>query len=139
VGRDSMPPIRLDVLADVAANPGTTTTDCARRLQRPRQTTDRALQELQLLNLIQVDRKPSFSAAQSASTGWLWRLSPDVPFDALGYMATPQSVYEAPDPFVVAPIPLVQPTQTLPCACPNAHHDIHRDGCLIAPATAGAR
>jgi hypothetical protein len=50
--RDSMPPLRLCILEDVAANPGSRIIDVRRRLQRPRATTDRALQALHVLGLL---------------------------------------------------------------------------------------
>ena len=50
--RDSMPPLRLAVLEDIAANPGSRIIDVRRRLQRPRATADRALQSLHVLGLL---------------------------------------------------------------------------------------
>src|SRR5262249_6303102 len=49
---DSMPPLRLRVLADVAGNVNTPTADVVKRLQLPRKTVDRTLQELHLLELL---------------------------------------------------------------------------------------
>ena len=50
--RNSMPPLRLAVLEDIAANPGSRIIDVRRRLQRPRATIDRALQALHVLGLL---------------------------------------------------------------------------------------
>jgi hypothetical protein len=50
--RDSMPQLRLAVLRDIAANPGSLVIDVRRRLQRPRATVDRALQALHTLGLL---------------------------------------------------------------------------------------
>jgi hypothetical protein len=132
VGRDSMPPLRLDVLTDVAAHPGTTTSDCSQRLQRPRMSIDRTLQELQLLGLLEVCRKPGFVGQ---APGWLWRMSDGVPLECLGYEAKPQSTYDDAgfgvpaseadknrDSFV-APSTL--------CACPNGGHGVHRSDCIF--------
>lgn len=52
---DSMPPLRLRVLLDVAAHPDSPTRDVVKRLQLPRKTVDRVLQELHLLGLLTVD------------------------------------------------------------------------------------
>ncbi|TDD35263.1 ArsR family transcriptional regulator [Actinomadura sp. KC06] len=52
---DSMPPLRLRVLVDVAAHSDTPTKDVVKRLQLPRKTVDRVLQELHLLGLLTVD------------------------------------------------------------------------------------
>jgi hypothetical protein len=50
---DSFPPLRLRVLLDVAAQPGgSTTADVVKRLQVPRNTVDRVLKELQLLQML---------------------------------------------------------------------------------------
>ncbi|MGX9432522.1 MULTISPECIES: DNA-primase RepB domain-containing protein [Bradyrhizobium] len=55
--RDSMPPLRLAVLKDVANHPGydglgSPVMDIRRRLQKPRTTTDRTLQALHILGLL---------------------------------------------------------------------------------------
>jgi predicted transcriptional regulator len=55
---DTMPPLRRIVLADVAGHPNSFTTDVAERVQVPRNTVDRTLQELQLLGLLHVEHIP---------------------------------------------------------------------------------
>lgn len=52
VAHDSMPPLRLQVLADVAEYPMSLTSDVVRRVQKPRNTVDRALQELHILGVL---------------------------------------------------------------------------------------
>jgi ethanolamine utilization microcompartment shell protein EutS len=52
--QDTMPPLRRVVLADVAANPDSFLPDVVDRVQIPKTTADRALQELQLLGLLTV-------------------------------------------------------------------------------------
>jgi hypothetical protein len=71
---DSMPPLRLRVLCDVAGNPDTSTSDAAKRLQLPRRTVDRTLQELHLLGLLVLDQ---------AGTRWIYRLGGEVSTVAL--------------------------------------------------------
>ena len=46
--RDSMRPLRLAILEDVAANPRTRTHDVRQRLNKPRNTVDRQLQALHM-------------------------------------------------------------------------------------------
>jgi len=70
---DTMPPLRRVVLADVAANPDSFTPDVARRVQIPRNTVDRTLQELQLLGLLKVD-----SISYGDKTRWMYRLAPSI-------------------------------------------------------------
>jgi hypothetical protein len=55
--RNSMPPLRLAILEDIAANPGSRIVDVRRRLQRPRATADRALQALHVLGLLICDEE----------------------------------------------------------------------------------
>jgi hypothetical protein len=50
--RDSMPPLRLAILEDIAKHPDSRIIDVRRRLQRPRATADRALQALHVLGLL---------------------------------------------------------------------------------------
>lgn len=50
--RDTMPPRRFRVLADVADHPRCTMNAVVKRLQLPRKTVDRTLQELHLLGLV---------------------------------------------------------------------------------------
>jgi hypothetical protein len=50
--RDSMPPIRLAILEDVAAHPGARTGDVRKRLDKPWSTVDRQLQALHILGVL---------------------------------------------------------------------------------------
>jgi hypothetical protein len=71
VAGDSVPPLRLELLADVGEHPGSRTTEVARRRQKPRTTVDRALQELHLLGLLSV-------AEVGDGGGWRYELGPAV-------------------------------------------------------------
>lgn len=53
--RDSIPPIRMVILADVSEHPHSKVAEIRKRLQRPRMTVDRTLQGLQLLELLICD------------------------------------------------------------------------------------
>ena len=53
--RDSMPPLRLAILMDVAANPGARTVDIRRRLDKPRMTVDRQRQSLHSFGVVTVE------------------------------------------------------------------------------------
>lgn len=52
--RDSMPPMRLAVLLDVRQHPDAAVADVRRRLQKPRSTVDRCLQDLHMLGLLEL-------------------------------------------------------------------------------------
>ena len=68
---DTMPPLRQMVLADVAANPHSFTADVAKRVQIPRNTVGRTLQELQLLGLLEVD-----GIDYGERVRWIYSLAP---------------------------------------------------------------
>jgi Bifunctional DNA primase/polymerase, N-terminal len=50
--RDSMPPLRLAIIDDVADHPHSTATDVRRRIGKPRTTVDRQLQALHMLGVL---------------------------------------------------------------------------------------
>jgi hypothetical protein len=82
VAADTMPPLRLRVLEDVAANPDTPTAEVVKRLQLPRKTVDRVLQELHLLELLTVN-----SIEYGEHTRWIYSLAGDVDKTALERLA----------------------------------------------------
>jgi hypothetical protein len=49
--RDSMPPLRLAIIDDLAKSPRSTPTDVRKRLKKPRSTVDRQLQALHILEV----------------------------------------------------------------------------------------
>jgi hypothetical protein len=57
--RDSMPPLRLACLLDVAAHPDAGTSEVRRRLDKPYTTIDRQLQTLHLLTVLTCRESPS--------------------------------------------------------------------------------
>ncbi|MEU5345704.1 hypothetical protein AB0H18_33555 [Streptomyces sp. NPDC020766] len=80
---DSMPPLRMKILADVLDNPRSRTTDVGKRTAIPRKTADRALQELHLLGLLKVDEE------QYGAEGirWIYSISDDIDQEALRKLA----------------------------------------------------
>jgi hypothetical protein len=70
VAGDSMPPLRLALLADIAEHPSARTTDVRRRLQRPHNTVDRELQALHVLELL--------VQHQDRDGPWSYQLGPNV-------------------------------------------------------------
>jgi hypothetical protein len=75
---DSVPPLRLAVLGDIADNPLSGTSHVGRRLQLPRRTVDRVLQELHLLGLLRIDEEP-----RGQSVRWLYSLDGSVDAEVL--------------------------------------------------------
>ncbi|MFP3471957.1 hypothetical protein R0J90_18080, partial [Micrococcus sp. SIMBA_144] len=55
--RDSMPPLRLAILDDVAAHPGASTAEVRKRVGKPRATVDRELQALHMLDALTTDEE----------------------------------------------------------------------------------
>jgi hypothetical protein len=80
--RDSTPPLRLAVLEDIAAHPDSPILEVRRRLQRPRTTTDRALQALHVLGLL-VCTETEELRANGVRYHRKYSLAQDVTLDAL--------------------------------------------------------
>ncbi len=81
VAGDSVPPLRLALLADLLDHPGGRTTEVTQRLQRPRSTVDRGLQELHALGLVEVEQSDD-------KRGWRYRLAASVDEQALTRLIT---------------------------------------------------
>ena len=79
VARDSVNPLRLKCLLDVAAHPSTRTSEVVTRTQKPRATVDRYLQELHILGLLTV-------VNPSDGRGWIYTVSADVDPAALALL-----------------------------------------------------
>lgn len=77
--RDSMPPLRLDILDDVAAHPGSTVSDVRKRLGKPRATVDRQLQALHILRIL-VCREESLGGT---GTKWLYSVADGINANAI--------------------------------------------------------
>lgn len=79
VARDSIPPLRAAILQDIAEHPGSPCRDVVKRVQRPRTTTDRALQELHLIGLLRVQAAPPEGSGWLSQDGaWRYELAPDI-------------------------------------------------------------
>jgi hypothetical protein len=75
--RDSMPPLRLAILDDIAAHPDSTTAEVRKRLAKPRATADRQLQALHMLGVVEVDEVETEWAGKPA-TRWSYRLAREI-------------------------------------------------------------
>jgi hypothetical protein len=78
--RDSMPPLRLAIIDDVAANPHTRTVDVRRRLDKPRNTVDRQLQALHMLGVLVCDELEDEGRQRSV---WYYDLATGINPDAI--------------------------------------------------------
>ncbi len=77
--RDSMPPLRLSIVDDLAAHPGSSTTEVRKRLDKPRNTVDRQLQALHMLGVLTCDEEQQ----SDMRTVWRYFLADDIDPTAL--------------------------------------------------------
>jgi hypothetical protein len=88
---DTIPPLRRVILADIAANLDSFTPDVADRVQMPKTTVDRTLQELQLLGLLAVYH---VRYGEQERIRWCYSLAPGIDRDDLAKctrnVSTPQ-------------------------------------------------
>jgi hypothetical protein len=98
--RDSVPPLRMDILQDVAANPASRVTDVAKRITRPWTTVRRELEALHMLRLLRCDEERTSSIGSEEKTIWKYSLADAYDKDTLATMKRepPASSTEAPEP-----------------------------------------
>jgi len=75
--RDSMPPLRLAILDDVAMFPASQTRDVRKRLEKPRATVDRQLQSLHMLGVLTCAEEEDLHRGEPV-TRWRYRLAPGI-------------------------------------------------------------
>ncbi|WP_432560567.1 bifunctional DNA primase/polymerase [Granulicoccus sp. GXG6511] len=79
--RDSVPPLRLAIIDDLASHPQSSTTEVRKRLGKPHNTIDRELQALQMLGILDCDE-----VAPTTGQGrrlWRFSLADDIEPDAI--------------------------------------------------------
>lgn len=77
--RDSMPPMRLSIIDDLAEHGSVTTQDVRRRIGKPRSTVDRQLQALHMLGVVAVDEQSTLGGG----TRWWYSLADGINPEAL--------------------------------------------------------
>ncbi len=80
--RDSMPPLRLAIVDDIAAHPDSSTADVRKRLGKPRATVDRQLQALHMLGVLVCQEEEVVWAGREA-TRWHYSLADGIDPHAL--------------------------------------------------------
>jgi hypothetical protein len=151
--RDSMPPMRLAILDDVAANPGSSTAEVRKRIGKPRATVDRQLQALHMLGVLDVEEEEREWAGRPA-TVWRYSIAEGIEPDALNAKSVPEkSVHtprplereamegdtqralrvptdisgtDPPLPLSLAPTPATTATPATTCACGKPISDLHQ-------------
>lgn len=107
--RDSMPPLRLAIIDDIAGNPDSSTADIRKRLGKPRATVDRQLQALHMLDVLACDEQ-EVNWAGKDTTRWYYRLNEGIEPNALDPKSVPDLAVPTPTPHrsrpqEAAPIP----------------------------------
>jgi predicted ArsR family transcriptional regulator len=85
--RDSMPPLRLAIIDDLAANPDSSTQQVRKRLDKPRNTADRQLQALHMLGVVTV-REQEYS--EEGRSRWFYSLAEGIDPSALNAESFPE-------------------------------------------------
>ena len=95
--RDSMPPLRLAIIDDVAKYPESSTQEIRKRLAKPRATVDRQLQALHMLGVLDCDEQEMHLAGKDV-TRWYYRLSDGIEPTALNPLSVPDLALPTPTP-----------------------------------------
>jgi hypothetical protein len=86
--RDSVPPLRIGILLDLASNPRSRPSDVSKRITKPWTTTKRELEALHTLSLLQCDEEQS--ATDVNKSVWYYSLSGRFDRDTLLAMVDPE-------------------------------------------------
>jgi hypothetical protein len=90
--RDSLPPLRLAIIDDVAENPASTSTEVRRRLNKPRSTIDRQMQALHMLGVLDCDELDTVGVTSKPTTRWYYTLADGIRPDAVKLPSPDSSV-----------------------------------------------
>ena len=94
--RDSMPPLRLAIIDDLAAHPHSSTGEIRRRVDKPRNTVDRQLQALHMLGVLAVDEVEYGS--QDGRSRWFYSLAAGIDPTTLDPKSVPEMSFITPSP-----------------------------------------
>lgn len=113
--RDSMPPLRLMILDDLAVHPASSTAEVRTRLDKPRSTVDRQLQALHILGVLQVDEQEHVWVGKPVTLR-RYRIGAGINPGALNPKSASDLARSVPDLLVPTPDPLKEGTTTpTPC------------------------
>ena len=91
--RDSMPPLRLAIIDDLAQHPHSSTSEVRKALDKPRATVDRQLQALHMLGVLNCDE---IEYSYNGRTRWFYTLADDIEPDALDPKRVPDLLVDTP-------------------------------------------
>lgn len=86
--RDSVPPMRLAIIDDVAKHPGSSTKEIRQRLNKPRATVDRQLQALHMLDVLDCVEEETIGFGK-AVTIWRYHLATGIAPEVLARRTVP--------------------------------------------------
>ncbi len=95
--RDSMPPLRLAIIDDIAEHGDSSTAQVRKRIGKPRATTDRQLQALHMLGVLECDEQETEIAGKHV-TLWIYRLADGTEPSALDPNSIPDLAVHTPNP-----------------------------------------
>jgi hypothetical protein len=75
IAHDSIPPLRLSIMIDVAINPKSRPGDTRHRLSKPWRTTQREMEGLHMLGILRCDEEKHETKAGDTKTSWLYSLA----------------------------------------------------------------
>jgi Bifunctional DNA primase/polymerase, N-terminal len=84
--RDSIPPLRRDILLDLANNPESQLVDVRKRISKPRNTVRRELECMHMLGLLRCDETDDIGSDGKRYTIWRYRLADDYDEETLRAM-----------------------------------------------------
>ena len=123
--RDSMPPLRLEILDDVAAHPQSTTADVRKRIGKPRATVDRQLQALNMLGVLTVTEDETDWMGKTA-TRWYYSVTEGIDPSSLSVEISARKVSTHPLPPMKRVLCL--PSDISGTGLPNAQRSTHDGG-----------
>ena len=85
--RDTIPPLRRDILLDLANNPSSRAADVRKRISKPRNTVRRELEGMHMLGLLRCDETEDVGKDGKEYTIWRYRLADGYDEETLRTMA----------------------------------------------------
>jgi hypothetical protein len=97
--RDSMPPLRLQIIDDVAAHRDSLVADVRRRLGKPHNTVDREVQALYMLGVLKCDEASEFTERTGKwASKWYYSLADGINPTAIDLKTFPEKSVHTPSP-----------------------------------------
>jgi hypothetical protein len=90
--------LRLAIIDDLAANPGSTLADVRKRLNKPRATVDRQLQALHMLGVVDVAEVEEQTKAGQPTTRWYYTIANGIDPTAIDPQKLPEKSVGTPNP-----------------------------------------